>query len=219
MSSILDQIETCNPVLGCTYNCPYCYARRLNNRFHFTPDFSIPTLMPQALKKIHTRLPKTLFCTSMSDLADWPEEWRDVVFQEMAKYPRNTYIFLTKRPQMIDINARNMPWLWFGCTVTNSGDKQRITQMKQHIKSANYHVTFEPLHGDVGNLDLSGIKWIVIGAETGNRAGKIIPRKEWVMRIVEQADRRRIPVFMKDSLLPIVGETDFRQDNFPWRSF
>lgn len=216
MSSILDQIETCNPVLGCTYNCPYCYARRLNTRFHFTPDFSVPTIMPNALKKIHTRFPKTLFCTSMSDLADWPEDWRETVFQEMSKYPRNTYIFLTKRPQFIDIDVRNMPWMWMGCTVTNRSDVRRIQQMKQHMKASNYHVTFEPLHGDVGIIDLSGIKWVVIGAETGIRSGKIIPKKDWVMNIVEQADRRNIPVFMKDSLFSIVGEENFRQDDFPW---
>jgi protein gp37 len=152
----------------------------------------------------------------MSDLADWPEDWRETVFQEMSKYPRNTYIFLTKRPQLIDIDVRNMPWMWMGCTVTNRSDVQRIQQMKQHMKASNYHVTFEPLHGDVGIIDLSGIKWVVIGAETGIRSGRIIPKKDWVMNIVEQADRRNIPVFMKDSLFSIVGEENFRQDDFPW---
>lgn len=55
-------------------------------------------------------------------------------------------------------------------------------------------------------------EWVIIGAETGNRKGKIRPEKEWVDKIVELCDRGEIPVFMKESLLPVMGEDNMRRD-------
>jgi hypothetical protein len=52
------------------------------------------------------------------------------------------------------------------------------------------------------------------GAETGNRKGKIIPKREWIDNIVRAADEAGVPVFMKDSLIPIVGEENMRRE-FP----
>ena len=205
-------IDTCNPVVGCDIGCSYCYARRLNTRFKIVPDFSKPTIKPTALKKIHTRLPKSFLMTSMSDLSGWPVDWREEVFAEMKQYPRNTYLFLTKRPEKIHLDIRAQRNVWMGVTVTAKGDLKRITQMKQNMKASNYFITFEPLHGDLGKIDLRGIGWIVIGAETGNRAGRVIPKKDWVLKIVEEADKLGIPVWMKDSLYPIVGPENFRQD-------
>lgn len=53
---------------------------------------------------------------------------------------------------------------------------------------------------------------IIIGAETGHRKEKVIPEFEWIKRIVVEADYNGIPVFMKDSLIPIVGEKNMRRD-------
>lgn len=41
---------------------------------------------------------------------------------------------------------------------------------------------------------------------------KVIPEFEWIKRIVVEADYNGIPVFMKDSLIPIVGEKNMRRD-------
>jgi protein gp37 len=65
------------------------------------------------------------------------------------------------------------------------------------------------------NFELLNIDWIIIGAESGNRKGKVIPRKEWVDDICYTADLySKIPVFMKESLLPIMGEENMRRE-FP----
>ena len=52
----------------------------------------------------------------------------------------------------------------------------------------------------------------MIGAETGNRKGKIIPKKEWVINIVNQAKAKNIPITMKTSLIDIVGIENFIQE-------
>ena len=107
-------------------------------------------------------------------------------------------------------NARtgNFP----GVTVTRSSEKRRIDDLKKNIKARHYHVTFEPLFDDIGEIDFEGIDWIVIGTETGNRKGKSYSRPEWVLSIAEQAKAHGIPVFMKEDLLPIMGDERMIQE-------
>ena len=57
--------------------------------------------------------------------------------------------------------------------------------------------------------------WLIIGAETGNRKGKVVPDKDWIMEIAEECELMDIPLFMKESLRGIMGK-DFRQE-FPWK--
>ena len=74
----------------------------------------------------------------------------------------------------------------------------------------------EGLHmfDDVGVVDLTGIEWIVIGTETGHRKGKSVSKPEWVWNLTHQAHGLGIPVFMKEDLLPIMGEAQIVQE-FP----
>lgn len=217
--NIDDRIKTVNPLYGCSLNppCPYCYMQRLNRRFHITPDFSIPTEMPQALKRFNTRIPTNFFFTSASDMADYTPEWRNTVFETMSNNPKNSYFFLTKRPKQCNFDC-TITNIWAGVTITSNGDKSRLQDIKSVCKANHYWICFEPIMGDVGPIDMTKVDWIVIGAETGNRAGKITPKKDWIMNILKLADEKRIPLYMKDSLFEIVGEDDFRQE-FPTKDF
>ena len=60
----------------------------------------------------------------------------------------------------------------------------------------------------------ASIDWVILGAETGNRKGKIIPKEQWILSIVEQCRQANIPVFMKDSLVSIMGEANMLRE-FP----
>lgn len=75
-------------------------------------------------------------------------------------------------------------------------------------------MTFEPMFDEVGMVDLTGIEWIVIGTETGHRKGKAVSKPEWVRNLTHQAHALGIPVFMKEDLLPIMGEAQMVQE-FP----
>lgn len=98
------------------------------------------------------------------------------------KNKETQYIFLTKRPEKIKID--NTPDNgWFGVTITSSKEKYRINELRNNIKAKHYHLTFEPMFDDVGNLDLTDISWIVIGTETENRKNKGITKREWVENI------------------------------------
>lgn len=50
-------------------------------------------------------------------------------------------------------------------------------------------------------------KWIILGAETGNRKDRISPEKEWVNSVVAYCKDRNVPLFMKDSMIMITGDS------------
>ena len=45
--------------------------------------------------------------------------------------------------------------------------------------------------------------WLIIGAETGNRKGRVIPRQVWIDNIVDDCEITGMPVWMKDNLKDI----------------
>lgn len=214
--------STLNPVVGCTHGCTYCYARKMNDRFGWIRDFATPQFFPERLKQLESKKPQSIFMNSMSDIADWKTEWADTTIAAMNKNPQHKYLFLTKRAFIYDeFFIDSMPNLWIGMTATDdkSFDENEyyLREMKSHYE-INTFVSLEPLSGELSRESLKNIRffdWVIIGAETGNRKGKVIPKKEWIDKIVYACDIGEVPVFMKDSLIPIVGEENMRRD-FPW---
>lgn len=237
--------STWNPVTGCLHGCEYCYARKIANRFFGRLDraeesknglhciYNRVERNPYPYKfepTLHTyRLdeprkwtkPRTIFVCSRADLfGEWvPDEWIEEVFEACKRAPQHRYLFLTKNPnRYYDLSkkgklpdAKNM---WYGFTVTNTSDKI-------WNDDRNTFLSVEPIMADFRRMEKSyilfssSINWVIIGAETGNRKDRVIPEKEWIDNVVGAADNARIPVFMKDNLIPIVGEENMRRE-FPW---
>lgn len=163
------------------------------------------------------KMGNNIFVGAMSDVfGEWvPDEWIREIFDVCKKYPIHNYLFLTKNPERyerIDYAGilptnRNM---WYGSTLTKPEDRCFVS---------NVHNTFwsiEPIHEPfrLWERDEFSPDWIIIGAETGNRKGRVIPQKEWIEDIVEWCDKSGVPVFMKNSLLSIIGESSMRRE-FP----
>ena len=208
---IKDQIQNMNLVIGCTIGCSYCYARNNVRRFHMTEDFSRPEYFPGKLRLIDRKRPQNLLLTGMSDFSDWKPEWREEVFARIAQNPQHQYIFLTKRPEKIRFSTE-LDNVWFGVTVTSAKEKGRIQAMRENIRGKHYQVSFEPMFDDIGKVDLTGIEWIVVGTETGRRKGKSVSKPEWGWNLTEHAHSCDMPVFMKEDLLPVMGEEQMIQE-------
>lgn len=204
-------IQNMNLVIGCTIGCSYCYARNNVRRFHMIDDFEKPEYFPGKLRLMEKKRPQNFLLTGMSDFALWEPEWREEIFSKMSQNPQHQYLFLTKRPEMLQFSTA-LDNAWFGVTVTASKEKERIQALREHIHGDHYHVTFEPMFDNIGDVDLSGVEWVVIGTETGRRKNKSVSRPEWVWNLKDQAQALEIPVFMKEDLLPVMGEAQMIQE-------
>lgn len=155
--------------------------------------------------------PQNFLLTGMSDFAGWKPEWKEEVFQKISENPQHQYFFLTKCPEELWFSTP-LANVWFGVTVTSCKEKERITTLQEHIRGGHYYVTFEPMFDDIGKVNLSGVDWVVIGTETRHRKGKSVSKPEWVRNLTNQAHALAIPVFMKEDLLPIMGEEQMIQE-------
>jgi len=173
--------------------------------FEFAPTFHTYKLE----EPLRRKKPTTIFVCSMADLfGEWvPNEWIQEVFKACAKAPWHTYIFLTKNPaRYMDLILEGIlkpePNFWFGSTVTVPED------LFFYCDGMNIFVSIEPIMAqfpDDDNNMIRNIKWVIIGAETGNRSGKVIPEREWITGLVKQCHEAKTPVFLKDSVQKIMG--------------
>ena len=208
---IKDNIQNLNIVIGCTVGCDYCYARNNVRRWHIIDDFAKPEFFPNKLRLMERQKPQNFLLTGMSDLAGWKDEWLEQVLPTIAKNPQHQFLFLSKRPVLLNIET-DLENVWFGVTVTKKSELWRIDSLRENIKAKHYHVTFEPLFDDPDRVDLHGIDWIVVGTMTGAQSKKIHTEPSWAVSLTEQAHALRIPVFMKEDLAPIIGEKNMVQE-------
>ncbi|MCX6723157.1 MAG: DUF5131 family protein [Candidatus Staskawiczbacteria bacterium] len=168
---------TWNAVVGCKYNCFYCYANKQCKRWgnDFTPHWSYD----QETKPYKIKEPSKIFVCSFGELfGEWiSNEWIEKVLQIVKDNPRHTFQFLTKNPKRY-LEFEFPGNCWLGTTI-DYPNQERINWLK---KKSNYKfISFEPLLGDMSGLDLSGIDFAIVGAMTG--PGAIIPENKWIKSI------------------------------------
>lgn len=183
--------------------------------YGFKPTFHRYKLdEPQKWKK-----PRNIFVCSMADLfGEWvPDEWIQEVFKACDAAPQHRYIFLTKNPHryydLIEkgILTEHDNW-WLGSTIDGDSAKKKRFQEWGYNSFTSIEPLLEPIYVGLGSFGSD--KWVIIGAETGNRKGKVVPDRSWIDLIVSAANITRMKVFMKESLRAIMGD-DFRQE-LPW---
>lgn len=167
------------------------------------------------------KMGNNIFVGAMADIfGAWvPDEWIDEVMKVCTERPIHNYMFLTKNPmRYLELAEENrLPEgdnMWYGTTVTCENDPFFF------CKGYKTFLSIEPLldrftkpQSDTGILNKDcRPDWIIIGAETGRRKDKVVPEAQWIREIVLAADEAEVPVFMKDSLIGIVGEENMRRE-------
>ncbi|MHC1722531.1 MAG: DUF5131 family protein [Aminipila sp.] len=163
---------------------------------------------------------RNIFVCSMADLlGKWvPDEWIYEVLNACEEAPRHNYLFLTKNPERIQ-NLRDSENWWFGTTCNSSADFIVPCRAADLYSSSRNHsfISLEPLQSAITGIALQNLikfDWVIVGAETGNRKEKVIPKKEWIDQIALTCKSHGIPIFMKNSLLQIMGEQNMLRE-FP----
>ncbi len=161
-----------------------------------------------------------IFVGAMADLfGRWvPEEWIGKTFDECLKRPQHNYLFLTKNPGRYmelskTIGLPETDHFWYGTTITDPDTL--FFWSDRHKTFLSIEPLLKPFPRQGSPESLESVDWIIIGAMTGPDRKSHEPEFEWVRNIVLRADDKGIPVFMKDSLIPIVGEENMRRDYPP----
>lgn len=181
-----------NPVVGCRGICPYCYARRIAHRFH--RDF-IPHWEEKSFNRAMPRQPARIFVNSMSEIAYWQPEWWARVVERIQENPQHKFLFLTKKPEVYF--DRLLPEnCWLGLTVTGPADFDQYQDAMRYLSNLRF-LSYEPMLAQVDPDMVDGsIDWVILGAESGNRAGKVVPPPEWIVAWLDL----KIPLYMKHNL-------------------
>lgn len=214
---------TWNPVRGCTKvspGCKHCYAEAFAERFRGVPGHAYEQgfdlrLAPELLTRpLYWARPRTIFVNSMSDLfhEGVPESYIDCVFAMMELADWHVYQVLTKRAGRMRqvLEQEDMPaHIWLGVSVEDRKyGLPRIEELRRTPAAVRF-LSIEPLLEDIaGDLDLTGIDWVIVGGESGPDARPMHP--DWVRRIRERCGAQGVPFFFKQwgAWLPISEMTE-----------
>ena len=203
---------TWNPVTGCTKitrGCDNCYAERIAERFRGTPGHPFEngfdlTLRPKRITQpLSWKRPRMIFVNSMSDLfhKKIPTDFIDRVFETMEQAEHHVFQVLTKRSSLMRDYLRRRygselapRHIWCGVSVEDHRATARIRHLQEAPISTRF-LSIEPLLGPVGDIDIGGVSWVIVGGESGPGARPLNP--EWVLEVRNLCERKEIPFFFK----------------------
>jgi protein gp37 len=216
-------IEWCthswNPMTGCLHGCPYCYARKIAERFKGSKAWPIgfkPMFHPERLgEPFDTKQPAIIFCGSMTDVfGDWwtSEQIREVLLV-IIRNPQHRFVILTKNPGraieiLKDYSPEELSHVYFGTSTTGDiTERTRLLYIREvHQKGFKTVISFEPLLHDPVDLFKSiggvggDVDWVIVGYQTN--PVKIPPtQSKCAIRDYVVADCGT-PLFIKDNAIP-----------------
>jgi len=196
------------------------YMEEIDYQFKLHPDWAWtgdhllglqsfkPTWLESKFNKKLPVKPQRIFVGSMSEIGFWEKRWMEMVLGRILCYPEHTFIFLSKFP--LAYSSYDFPLnCWLGLTIVKTPeysepDRWSLIEFKRNNLNNLKFICFEPLLENIDlshYLDLTAINWVIVGAETGNRKGKVIPKREWIESIVRYCKKNNIPIYLKDSVL------------------
>lgn len=200
--------KTWNPITGCTKKsagCAHCYAEVMARRLKamrlekYRNGFDLTMHEDDLEEPLQWKKPHNIFVCSMSDIfhEDVPFDFVDRIMGTIRKTPQHRYQILTKRAERMAeyFKIRDIPQnVWLGVTVECPTSKSRIDLLREMNATVKF-LSCEPLIEDLGELNLEGIDWVIVGGESGQQARPMKP--DWVINIKEQVERQGAAFFFK----------------------
>lgn len=212
----------CSP--GCDHCYAHAFAERFRGvaGHPFEQGFDL-RLWPERLNWPLTRWKqgRRIFVNSMSDWLwkDIPDDFTLHAFDTMLAARQHTYQLLTKRPSRLAntalmgkllhlieqrTGARRWPGhIHLGVTVESQAYAWRIDKLRQAVERAGLalsditlFVSAEPLL-EALMLDLTGIDWLIVGAESGRGARPM--SEDWVRSLRDQCLAAETAFFYKQA--------------------
>jgi protein gp37 len=159
------------------------------------------SLMPQRLAEpLERRRPTIYFVNSMSDLFHEKVAFDYIrqVFDVMGRASQHTFQVLTKRAERMEEFCRGLevpPNVWLGVSVENRKHGVPRIAVLRRVNAFIRFLSVEPLLEDLGEIDLNGIHWVIVGGESGRKARPMKPT--WVEGIRRQCDAAGAAFFFK----------------------
>lgn len=202
--------RTWNPVKGCTKispGCKHCYAEVMSARLKamgtpaYEDGFTLRTLPHRLQEPLKRKTATVYFVNSMSDLfhEDVPKEFIHQVFDVIEDAHWHTFQILTKRADRMSsffMERRPPVNAWLGVSVEDQ--KYGVPRIDYLRKISNATIRFlsvEPLLEDIGEINLTGIHWVIVGGESGKKARPM--KLEWVESIRNQCMKNEVAFFFK----------------------
>ena len=197
-----------NPITGCTKisdGCAHCYAatltRRLvamhNPRYKNGFNVTVHEDLIELPKKWKT--PRKIFVNSMSDIfhESVPDDIILRIFATMNACPQHIFQVLTKRPERLaQLNGRInwTPNIWMGVTIENNKYLYRADLLRKCDAKLRF-ISAEPLIGEINDINLEQIDWLIVGGESGSQARPM--DVSWVRTLRDKAQAEKIAFFFK----------------------
>ena len=86
--------------------------------------------------------------------------------------------------------------IWMGVSIEDSRVKDRIDILR-NVPAAVRFLSIEPLIGDVGELNLEGISWAIVGGESGPHARPMM--SHWAESVREQCEAAGVAYYFKQN--------------------
>jgi protein gp37 len=204
---------TWNPVRGCTKispGCKHCYAETFAERFRgvkghpYEQGFDLRLVPEKLTEPFAWRSPKLVFVNSMSDLFQdgVPDDYIEAVCRVMVAAKWHTFQVLTKRSERLRKLlsgqlrfAADQAHVWWGVSVEDRKYGLPRVDLIRRAPAKTRFLSIEPLLEELGDIDLSGMSWVIVGGESGPGARPM--QRDWVVSIRGQCEAYSVPFFFK----------------------
>ena len=205
---------TWNPWMGCDKvggpesECANCYIGRVLGKQGREPwgevyrasesTWNLPYRIQK--KSVAQNKRNRIFTCSLSD---WfhrgADEMRSEAWHVIRECPDVDFLILTKRAHRIKECLPSdwgdgWPNVWLGVSVGRKNSIHRIDKLR-NIPAQIRFISAEPLLESLGEIDLSGIHWLIAGGESGDNFRRM--KKIWAQELREKCEAANIPFFFK----------------------